>query len=46
MAVKRDIIDKYLIKILAGGEIQIFWAKNQAEFQTLKRIQEGRTLQN
>jgi len=37
---------KYLIKILAGGEIQIFWAKNQAEFQTLKGIQEGRRLQN
>lgn len=37
---------KYLMKILAGGESQIFWAKNQAEFQTFRGIQEGRGLQN
>lgn len=37
---------KYLIKTLAGGEIQIFWAKNPAEFQTFRGIQEGRRLRN
>lgn len=37
---------KYLMKILAGGESQICWAKNQAEFQTFRGIQEGRGLQN